>query len=81
MAVYDFYPFAYDDVAEYWKEGEDCGKRSFAVDYEEGHIVDLQPVREVSDACSAGIRVRNNYYFVTAVNEFLGLVSNEQGMG
>ena len=71
MAVHNLDPFAYDNVAEYWEEGEDGGEGSLAVDDEEGYVVDLQTVGEISHSCSAGICVCDDYHFVASIDEFL----------
>lgn len=75
MTVYYLDSFAYDDVAEYREEGEDGWEGGLAVDDEEGHVVHFQPICEVSDACSAGVRVRDDYDFVPTIDEFLDRVS------
>jgi hypothetical protein len=71
MAVYNLDSFPYDNVAEYREEGEDGGEGSLAVDDEEGYVVDLQTVGEVSHSCPAGICVCNDYDFVASIDEFL----------
>ena len=76
MAMDDLDSFAYNDIAEDWKEGEDGRESSLAVYDEEGDIVDLQSIRKVSNTCTAGVCVSDNYDFVSAVNEFLGKVSD-----
>lgn len=72
MTVYNFDSFAYDNVAKYWEEGENGGEGSLAVDDEEGYVVDLQSVCEVSDPCSTGICVCDDYDLVPTVDKFLG---------
>lgn len=71
MAMYNLDAFAYDNIAEDGEEGEHRGKRGLAVDDEEGHIVDLQTIGEVSHTCSAGVRVSDDYDLVSTVDEFL----------
>lgn len=71
MAVYDLNLFPYDDIAEDGEEGEDGWEGGFAVNDKEGHVVDLEPVREVSDTGSACVGMGDDYDFVTAINEFL----------
>lgn len=62
-----------DNVAEDREEGEDGGKGRFAVDDQEGNVVDLEPIGQVAYALSAGIGVCNDYDFMSAVDEFLVL--------
>lgn len=75
MAMYDLDSFAYDDIAEDWEEGEDGRKGGFAVDDEEGHVVDFETVGQVAHACSTRVRMCNDDDFVAAIDEFLKLVS------
>jgi hypothetical protein len=72
MAMDDLDSFAYHDVAEHGKEGEDGGERSLAVDDEEWDVVDFETVGEVPHACSTGIGMCDNNYFVAAIDKFLG---------
>jgi hypothetical protein len=83
MAVYDFDAFAYDDVSEDREEGEDGGEGGLAVDYEEGDVVDFEPVGQISHACSSLVGMSDNNDFVATVNEFLILSgwSCRQGLG
>jgi hypothetical protein len=60
-----------DNVAEYGKERKDGREGGFAVDDEEGDVVDFQAIREVADSCSTFVRMRDDYDFVSAVDEFL----------
>lgn len=64
-------PFAYDNVAKDREEGEDGWEGSLAVDDEEGHVIDLQPVGEIPHTCSSGVRMRDDYDFVPSIDEFL----------
>lgn len=76
MSMNDFDPFTYNDIAEDREEGKDRGECSLTVDDEERHVVYLQPVREVSHTCSTGVRVSNDYDFMSTINELLGKVSS-----
>ena len=67
------------DIAEDGKEGEDGGKGRLAVDDEKGNVVDLEAVGQVAYALSAGIGVCDDYDFMSAVDEFLGL-SGDDGL-
>ena len=74
MAMHDLDPFAYDDVAENGEEREDSGEGGLTVNDEEGHIVDLEAIGEAPHTCSTGIGVRDDYDFVTTIDEFLSKV-------
>ena len=71
MTVHDLDTFAQHNGAEDGKEAEDCGECGFAVDDEEGDVVDFEAVGEVAHACAALVGVRDDYDFVAAVDEFL----------
>lgn len=69
MAVDDFDLLPDDNVAEYWEEREDCRERRLAIDDEEGNMIDLQPISQVSDASSASVGVGNDDDFVATVDQ------------
>jgi hypothetical protein len=71
MAVDDLNLLANDNVAEYRKERKDGREGGFAVDDEEGDVVDFQAIGEVADSCSTFVRMRNYDDFVSTVDEFL----------
>lgn len=71
MAVYDFDALANDYVSKDGKEGKDGGKSRLAVNNEKWHIVDLEPISEISHARPSGIGMRNDDDFVSAIDEFL----------
>lgn len=72
MAVYNVDLFTDDDVPEDREEGEDGRKACRAVDDEEGHVVDLEPVGEVADPLPIVVCVSNDHDLVTPVDEPLG---------
>jgi hypothetical protein len=72
MAVHNLNLFANHDIAEYGKERKDSREGSFAVDDEEGDVVDFQAIGEVADSCSTFVRMRDYDDFVSAVDQFLG---------
>ena len=72
VAVDDFYPLPNEDVSEDGKEGEDGGEGGLAVDDEEGHVVDLEPVGEMADALAVVVRMRDDDDFVSPVNQLAG---------
>lgn len=71
MAMYNFDTFANHDVTKHREEGEDGGKSCFAVDDEKRYVVDLETVREVAYSSATGVCVRDDYDFVTTIDEFL----------
>lgn len=73
--MYDLYALSDDNVSEDWKEGEDGRKGGFAVDDEEGYMINLQTVGEISDSCATLVGMGDDYDFVSAVYEFLQSVS------
>jgi hypothetical protein len=76
MTVYNVDLLADHNVPEYGEEGEDSREGGFAVNDEEGYVVDFEAVGEIADACAASVCVGYYYDFVTTVNEFLPSVSN-----
>ena len=71
MAVYYLDLLPDNDVAEDGKEREDCWKCCFAVDHEERHMIDFQPVGKVSYSPTTLVAVCDNYDFVAPVYELL----------
>jgi hypothetical protein len=71
MAVNDVDVFSNDDIAEDREEREDGRECRFAVDDEEGDVVDLEAVREVANSSSSFVCMGNHNHFVTSVDEFL----------
>ena len=69
MAMYNLDFFSYNDVTENGKEGEDSRHGRFAVDHEEGNVVDLQAVGKIANPCPTLISMGDNDYLVTSVDE------------
>ncbi|PQE29459.1 hypothetical protein CJF32_00003236 [Rutstroemia sp. NJR-2017a WRK4] len=69
MPMNNFYLFSNNNIAKYWKEGEDGWKGAGAENDEEWHMVDLESVCEVSYSGSIVVGVRYYYDFVSAINE------------
>jgi hypothetical protein len=80
MAMNYLNALAYYNVPEDGEEGEDGRERRFAVDNEEGDVVDLEAVCQVADACSTSIGVGDDNDLVAAINEFLEVVRMQRGM-
>lgn len=72
MAVDDLDAFAEDNGSEDREEGEDRWEGGFAVNNEEGHVVDFQAIGEISHACSSLVRVSDDDHFMASVDEFAG---------
>lgn len=74
MTVDNLNLLANDNVAEYGKERKDGREGGFAVDDEEGDVVDFQAIGEVADSCSTFVRMCDYDDFVSAIDEFLEAV-------
>lgn len=72
MAMYNIDLFTDNDVAEYGEERKDGWERGRAVDDEEGHIVDLEAVRQVAYALAILVGVSYDHDLVPSVDESLG---------
>lgn len=71
MAVYNLNFLANHNIAKDREEGEDGRERRFAIDDEEGDVVDLQPIGQVAHTAAALVAVRDDYDFMAAVDELL----------
>lgn len=71
MTVYYLYVLSYNNVPKDWEEREDGREGGFAVDDEEGNMVDLQPVRKVPHSGTAFVGMSDDNDFVPAIDEFL----------
>lgn len=72
MAMHNLNLFSYNNVAKYWEEGEDGGKSRCTIDDEERNMVDLEPVREVSDSSSSFVCMSDYNDLVPSIDEFGG---------
>lgn len=72
MSMYNLDLFAYNDVSKYRKEREHGGECGFAMDDEEGHMVDFESVGEISYSGAALVGMCYHNDFVTAIDEFRG---------
>ena len=75
MAVYYLYLLANYNVPKHGKEGKYGGQCRLPVNNKEGDMVDFQPVGEISNTGPSFICVGDDDDFMSAVNEFLGIVS------
>lgn len=69
MSVYNLDLFAYDDIAEHGKEGENRWKRGLAEYYEEWNMIHFQPVGEIMDSGPPLVCVRDDDDLVATVNQ------------
>lgn len=60
-----------DDVAEDWEEGKHRGHGGLAVNDEERDMIDLESIRQVSDAGAPGVGMCDDDDLMTAVDELL----------
>jgi hypothetical protein len=59
------------NVSEYGKERKNGRECCFAVDNEEGNVVDLQSIGEVTDSGASFVCMRDDNDFVPSIDEFL----------
>ena len=71
MTMHNFDALSNHDVAEDGEEGEHRGHGRFAVDNEEGHMVDLEAIGQVADTGSTFVCVGDDDDFVASVYQFL----------
>jgi hypothetical protein len=72
MAMDNFNLLPDDDVSKDWKEGEDGGEGGLAVYDEEGYVVDLEAIGQISNAGSTFVCMGDDDDFVAAIDEFGG---------
>jgi hypothetical protein len=65
----DFLPD--DNIAKYWKEGEDRRECGLSVDDEERDMVYFETVCQIANACSTFVCVCDYDDFVATIDEFL----------
>jgi len=70
MSMHDLNPLSYNDIPEHREEREDGRKGGFAVDDEEGNVVDFEAIGEVAHTGATLIRVCNDNDLVSAIDEF-----------
>lgn len=76
MAMYNFYFLPDYNVSKHWEEREDGWEAGLAVDDEEWDMVDFEPVCEISYSCPTLVCMRNDYYFVSAIDELASKLVN-----
>lgn len=69
VSMYNLNLFAYNNIPEDWKEGEDRRHRRLAINDEKGYMVDLQSICEITDARSALISVCDDNHFMAPIDE------------
>lgn len=75
VAMDNFNLFSNNNVAEYWKEGEDSWKSGLSIYDEERNMIDFKTIGEISDPGTAFVCVGYDNDFVAAVDEILPWVS------
>ncbi|KAM5501250.1 hypothetical protein McanMca71_005364 [Microsporum canis] len=73
VPMHNLYLLTNHNVPEDGEEGKDGWHGRFAVNDEEGDMVDLETVRQITHTGPAFVRMRHDYHFVSAINEFLHL--------
>ena len=69
MTMHNLNLLTYYNVPKDWKKRKHRWKGSFAVDHEEGDVIDFEPVGQVPDTSPILICVSDDDYLVTTVNE------------
>lgn len=72
MAMYNLNLLSDHDVSKDREKGEDRGECRFPIDHEEGNMIHLESIGEVSNTTTTFICVGDDDYFVTAVDELRG---------
>lgn len=72
MTMYNLYLFSYNDISKDWEEREDGGEGCSSIYDQEGDMIDLQSVREISYACSPFVCVCDYDHFVASIDQFRG---------
>lgn len=72
MPMHNLNLLADANIAKDGEEGEHGRKRRVAVDDEEGHVVDLEPVGQIADALAVVVGVGDDDDFVAAVDQLAG---------
>ena len=72
MTVNDLDLFANDNVAKDREDGEHGRHRSFSIDDQERHMVDLEAIREIVNTGPAFVCIGYHDDFVSSIYEFCG---------
>lgn len=68
MSMHNLNLLPNNNIPENREKGEDSWERGIPVYNEERDVVDFDAVRQISYACSSGVVVGYDYYFVAAVD-------------
>jgi hypothetical protein len=71
VSMYNVNLLSNDDIPEYGEERENGRECCFAVDNEEGNVVDLQSIGKVTDSGASFVCMCDDDYFVSSVDKFL----------
>jgi hypothetical protein len=72
MAMNNVDVLSNNNISEYGEEREDGRKCRFTVDDEERDVVDLESIGKVTNSSPPFVCMRNDNYFVSPIDEFLG---------
>lgn len=73
MTMHNLNLFAYHDVAEDGKEGENCRKRALSVHDQKGDMVHFETIGKVAYSSAASVGVRDDDNFMASIDQFLHL--------
>ena len=71
MSVHNLNLLPYYDISKDGEEGEDGGHSRLAIYNEEGNVIDLEAIGEMTDTCSALICVCYHDNLMATVNQLL----------
>lgn len=83
--MHDFDLLSYNDISEYWKEGEDSGKSSFSIDDKKRYMVDLEAIRKISNTSPPFVGMSDNDNLMASINKLgrklVDVAFNAAGLG
>lgn len=77
MAMDDLNLFPDDNIPKDGKERKDGGECGLAVDNEERDMIDLEAIREVAHSGPALVRMSDDHYFVSTIDQLLEACQRE----
>jgi hypothetical protein len=69
MAMYNLNLLSDHYISKSWKEREHSWKGRGSIDDQKWYVIDLEAIREISDACPSFVRMRYNNHFMPSVYE------------
>ena len=76
MAMDNLDPLPDHDVAKDWKEGEDSGKGGLSIDDQEGNMVYLESIGEISDTTTAFVGMGYDHNLMATIYKLGGKLIN-----